>query len=709
MVTVKDQLNNFPRDEALITLTYDFDWEILESLVALDRGRRKGSVVVTDKGCFEKKMETLPEPQPPWLCNSYFLNPACGINGAFHPKVTMTLDAENLLLVIGSHNLTKNGVESNLEITSSAKIPLTEPNLDVLTDIADFLTFTAEHVSGAAKDIIHEFASTILDVNPGTTRYSSSSFLHSFRKPILTQVLEKISPIENVIVMAPTHSSDPQFLRDITEILGKNIIFLVDPFRFSVTKEAKPMYERFEAKRLQCKPHRILHAKLYVFETKAGDWVLYGSPNFTKNALLLDAKTGGNVEAACLIPPSANWNWQQLFGKSVTLSEVNLAELPASEGIATTFVGPTVVEQWGYETLDGKGIILSLGLQDNTIVFVHLCGTAEKIQVTVLNGKIVFTLPANWIGTKYEIIDNNGNFVTFGILNRARIVVSGYEDYHFDEDTLRELYRFMRRLQHNIAVYSTASETSQGELDTVILEEYLRPKPPPREWNPYSGNFKELKPEQFYAETKKKLAKTAKGVLQGITNLRQLISNLDLALESAFYAGLLSGHRALYQVQVAKDFSQFMNVPSGNDSQTLTVSNLDGWRPYSFGSLSGSLIEDWRKIGPVSGIDVSLLFDYWLYFQSIERDAFERRSLDSVIVTNRFYQIWLAFQKLSRERTVKSSCERIWESRLKVLKSTEIQKLGAISLPSNLTELETCLLSTFERCRPRLKPIRQPF
>jgi hypothetical protein len=707
MVTVRNQLNNFPRADALIALTYDFDWEILESLVALDHGRRRGSVVITDKSCFDKKMEILPEPQPPWLCNSYFLNPAFGINGAFHPKVTMTLDAENLLLAMGSYNLTKSGVESNLELTSSAKIPLTEPNLDILQSVADFLTLTSEHVSGAAKDIIQEFASSILEVSHGTTKYTSGLFFHSFNKPILTQVLEKIPSIEYMIVLAPTHSSNPQFLREITDLVGKNITFLIDPFRFSVGKEAKTIYEKFQAKKLNCKPHRNLHAKLYVFETKAGDWVLYGSPNFTENALLLEPKNGGNVETAYLIPPTPNWSWQQLFESSVTLSGINLTELPASEETETNPTIPAIVERWGYETLDGKGIILASGLKDNTIVYVHLCGTAEKIEVLVVNGKIVFEIPPHWKGTKYEVIDYNGHMLTYGIINRVRIVVSGYEERNFDEDTLRELYRFMRRLQQNVTFYGKKGEINQSGLDIVIVDENLRPRPPQRDWNPYSGNFKDTKPDQFYIDTKKKLLKTVEYLLQGHANLRQLMSNLDLALESTFYAGLLTGSRALYQVQVANDFSQWMNLPSGNDTQVLTMNDLDSWHPHLFEPMNGCSIEEWKKNAPKSGIDVSLLFDYWIYFHSVGRHAFERCRLDAVIVTNRYYQIWLAFKKLSAERTVKASIERIIESRLRVLESTEIQKLGEIPCPTNLTDLENCLQSAFERCRPTLKP-RQP-
>lgn len=617
----------------------------------------------------------------------------------------MTIDSENLVLITGSHNLTRNAFESNLEITSLARIPLTEPNLEILQNVADFLTFTSEHISELAKDELKEFASTILDVRPGTTRYSNNSFLHSCNKPILNQVLEMIAPIEKAIIMAPTHSQDPQFLQEITEILGKNLEFIIDPAHFSIEKEAKTNYEKFPAKQIRSKPPRTLHAKLYIFQTKLGDWVLSGSPNFTRRGLLQDAKNGGNVEAAWLVPPSVNWNWKQLFADSVTLSDINLSEIPSSEEKATKKADKITVEQWGYETLDGKGIILAPGINEGRTVFIHFCGTPQKVQTTILNGRIVFEVPPNWPGIKYEILDDNGNIVTFGILNRARIVGSGYEAYHFDHETIRELYRFMRKL-HNASAHSSANERNQRELNAVILEENLRPRGIEREWNPYSGNFRELTPDQFYPETKKELVRTAKNILQGKATIRQLMSNIDLALESTFYAGLLSEEgRSSYQVLVSKDLSQFMNLPSGSDSQILALTKIDDWQPYLLGTLSTSQVDEWRRIGPTSGAEISLLFDFWLYYQTKGRAAFENPRLDLVFVTNRFSQIWQALKRLSPERTVKSTSELLYESRLSVLKSKTVQDLGRLSLPDSITELELCLQSAFEICRSQLKQV----
>jgi len=711
VVSLREQINNFPRDSPLIALTYDFDWEILESLIALDRGRRKGSIVVTDKVCYDKKFDektgAFPDPPPNWAGKSYFLCPASGLKGTFHPKMILAIEAEKLLMVIGSHNLTKRALESNLEITHSTSIPITAPNYEMLHEIAVFLKNICKYVPNLIGDQIQDFADNILDLGDGSVKHTQAKFLHSFKAPILNQALEQLPQIESVVVLAPTHSSNPLFLQKVTELVGEKITFLIDPLRFSIEKQAKEVYEKFEAKRLQCKPYRSLHAKLYIFRTEKGDWTLYGSPNFTENALLMDAAGGGNVEAAILIPPSANWNWKQLFEGVVTLSELNLRELHAAEKPDEEPAKPQIVEGCGYETLDGKGIILAPGMPNGSIVYIHFYGTAERVKTKVESGKIIFTIPPDWTGTKYEIFNENGMLISFGIINRTRISIPKFEEYNLDEDALREFYRFMRKLQNIFPDQRTNEPEKLPEV--VIIDEKLLSKPPKREWNSYSVSFQELSTDQLYSKAKKKLAKTINSLFQGNASLRQLLSSLDLTIESAFYAGLLTGDRKYYPAQVARDLSEIMNLPSGKENQELILDKLENWQPHLSKPLNQPMLNEWKKQGPTSGIDVSLLFNYWLYFQSLPPNAFENRALDAIMVTNRYYQIWKAFEKLTTEKTVKASRERIWDSRIKVLKSKEIQEKAPIPLPSDLKEIETCLQSAFERCIPRLKSPRQLF
>jgi hypothetical protein len=116
MVTVRDQWAAFPLNQPLIATTRDFDWAVINSMVASDRGRRKKSIVIVDSTCHNKTEP--PNPVPPYLGNTYTLWPASGIRGTFHPKIAVALEDDNLMLLVGSHNLTRNGVDYNLEIKS---------------------------------------------------------------------------------------------------------------------------------------------------------------------------------------------------------------------------------------------------------------------------------------------------------------------------------------------------------------------------------------------------------------------------------------------------------------------------------------------------------------------------------------------------------------------------------------------------------------
>ena len=108
------------------------------------------------------------------------------------------------------------------------------------------------------------------------------------------------------------------------------------------------------------------------------------------------------------------------------------------------------------------------------------------------------------------------------------------------------------------------------------------------------------------------------------------------------------------------------------------------------------MILEWQKYGPRLSLETGILFDYWIYFQHVGISAFTGRSLDGVIVTNRFYQIWKSLQYLSKKRMVKASFERIWDNRMEVLNSQRV------NTPAGLEDLEDCLESSFNRCKNRL-------
>jgi len=649
----------------------------------------------------------LPSPPLPYLGNSYFLYPAHGVKGAFHPKVVLGLDEQELLCLVGSHNLTRDGTDSNLEITGLLRIPLTEPHLNLIEGITKFLRGLAECIPSdpIPRDEIRNFGRLIQDVGPGKIEYCSDVFIHSFREPIITQVVDRIPPINRVTILVPTHSSNPAFIREAIDFLGGKALFLIDPSRFSVNETAKKTYERYEVKRLEVSGHRPLHAKLYVFHTDQGDWTLYGSPNFTEAALFKSAEEGGNVEAACLISPSQSWNWEQLFKNPVSLSATEWKELQVYETLEEPQAGELLlVDKWGYETADGKAVIYSPGLPDGTLVRVHLHGLEIILEVKVTNGRLIFGIPPNWSGaTRYEVLDSQGNVLAIGVLNRTGAAIPKLETYELDEVARRRLWYYARRLQKPKPKW-LSWKSERDELRDILIDPQLwKPGQGSGAWSPVSRRLEAVMPENFYSEAKKKLQEVMSiyDEVRVSPNLaapflRHALVALDLLIEGAFYAGLYAKDRKKDLVYLAKDLSKWMNLPSGN--QPLAPLELQSWRPHLCDVLTEVVVREWKEYGPRLSLDIGILFDYWIYFQLEGSHGFDRRSLDAVIVTNRYHQIWVGLRHLAGEKLVNASVERVWDSRADVLCSHQ-----EFDMPSDWVDLEGCLKSAFDKCKHRLR------
>ncbi|MDG6222938.1 MAG: hypothetical protein QCH99_06740 [Candidatus Bathyarchaeota archaeon] len=558
------------------------------------------------------------------------------------------------------------------------------------------------------KNEILNLIDYIKTIEPGKTEQCNHTFLHSFKRPILTQVIEQIPSTNQITIIAPTHSSNSYFIEKTLNLFDKKAMFIIDPSRFSVNVDAKSAYQQFQIKKIETDGHRPLHAKIYIFHTDEGDWTLYGSPNFTEAALTKSAKDGGNVEAACLIPPSANWNWTQLFDKSVGLTEVSWADIHFSEDEEQEKPKEQniLVAKWGYENSIREGIIACPGLQDGTPVRVRLYGLDFMIEAIIKNGKLIFDIPHNWNGaTRYEIFDTQGNLLAIGDLNRTGAVIPKLENYKLDDAARRRLWYFARRLHNPLPKWLTQRKGEDESIDFLINPELMRLGHVSWVWHPVSRRIEATNPEDFYSRSKRRFEDVIAKHKQLTLNsdnigsyLRESLNALDLMIEGTFYASLFSENQKQNLVLLAKDLCEWLNLPCSNRYKPLAVPNIQNWSPHFCNPLSEELIQKWKEYGPLLSLDVGILFNYWIYFELRGIESFDYRGLDAVIVTNKYFQIWEALRHLMGEKIVNASRERVFDSRLDVLTS-----YPKINNPSNIAELEKCLKFAFDRCAPKLQ------
>lgn len=705
MVTVQDQFSNFPNNSQIIATTFNFDYRVIRDLICPRRGVHERSIVLTDQSHFSR------EGTEHDFFNqglSHFVYPAQNVVGAFHPKTAIGIDEGIVKLLVGSHNLTENGTKYNLEITGFYEIPLTEDNSLILNEISIFLQSLVTCIASdtTAQKSILQMISYINDVNPSDMKWKVENqfyFLHSFKKSILEQIIERIPEIKSATICVPTHSEDANSIRELSYSLGGKLKFLVDPKNFSVRKEAKRAYEKFEIEGLEIEDSRNLHAKIYVFHTIKGDWTLYGSPNFTRPALMKSVDKGGNLEAAILLEPSKKWDWKHLFKETVKTTALSWQDLQSSEESTEDEEKPMLrVENWGYETPNNEGVIFSPGLKEGDIVYVHLIGIGKLIEVIVKDGLLRFKVPASWnTDSRYEVLDKDMKVIVKGFLNRSGAAMSELSNVDINDESKIRLWFFVNRLRN---FKPDKYDKVAGDIPFIPLDpESWIDGSGRSSWSPVSGNLAKLGPDQIFNLAKSNFEKVwekyydNKLKIPMTARLRLLIIALDNYMEGAFYAYSISGD-SKYLPRLAKDLAEFFDLPCDKDCRALW--NEEEWKKGYFDKLNEKLIVEWKKTGSKVRLDVSLLFDFWLYFFSEGVrgfQAFDRRPLDVPMNVNRFYQVFQVLRILIGQRKQDASFQRVWDDRLIFLESKkQYQK------PLDFKSFEECIENCSLRVANRL-------
>ena len=151
---------------------------------------------------------------------SYHLELPKDIRGSFHPKVGMGITEKGLLLMVGSHNLTESAFKSNLELTAIESISIVDQHQELLESVAGFLKNLESHTrtSSPSKDLLQSIQFALMDYGSGGSRRTSAFFLHSYERPIIDQVLDKIEDPVGIKVLVPTHSQNDEWVQGFIEM-----------------------------------------------------------------------------------------------------------------------------------------------------------------------------------------------------------------------------------------------------------------------------------------------------------------------------------------------------------------------------------------------------------------------------------------------------------------------------------------------------------
>ena len=230
------------------------------------------------------------------------------VGSFFHPKVFFFYKEKEPISFVGSHNLTLPGLSHNMEISSEINDSAT--NLDILK-------FISSTISDIIKDKENFLIQKLGEIIKSFEEHENENikFLTNRKIPILNQVCDllKKEDFNKLIIFSPFFSKTNEILDVLSRELG------IDEFTFCLQKNNHTLdinelkgLKRIQYQEVKTPDNRRLHFKILHFKGKENEYLVIGSPNFTKSALLKTMK-GGNLETCLLIRGIENIN--QLFNE----------------------------------------------------------------------------------------------------------------------------------------------------------------------------------------------------------------------------------------------------------------------------------------------------------------------------------------------------------------------------------------------------------
>lgn len=243
------------------------------------------------------------------------------MNGAFHPKIYLSLGKKGATLIIGSGNLTPPGVITNAELFGSFDYDhslqndaTNEAHLSLIQAAFSLLKAYHETNPSIAMKPLFQQAETygylIKPVNPAShlqlLHNESASLFHQI-KPLLPMDIQRIHVFtpyfdHKLAVIKQLHRSYPA---------AAITVYLQDQWSNFPRQVTLPdQVECLEVKYTQMKKRRY-HGKLFLFEGTESETLVYGSANCSRPAMLLTRGEGGNAEAVMVenVPRGTIADW----------------------------------------------------------------------------------------------------------------------------------------------------------------------------------------------------------------------------------------------------------------------------------------------------------------------------------------------------------------------------------------------------------------
>jgi hypothetical protein len=253
--------------------------------------------------------------------------------GAFHPKTYLLVRASDATLIVGSGNLTRDGIDGGHEVFTSFSTNR-EADMPSLRAWAGWMSRVVQAHDDA---LLRERWAALRDVCPWMLgNNEGTAFLVNDERGLLEQLTDRLpGTVSELHVTAPFFDRHARALADLITVTDPELVTLYAGAGMKVDglSLAAVLANAWSVRVLSYEPRTFVHAKLIGAISNNGQGtLLVGSPNLSQSALTLTStEKHGNSEAAVIRHGSADQLRAVFNGSGLKLVDRPLSSLNALE------------------------------------------------------------------------------------------------------------------------------------------------------------------------------------------------------------------------------------------------------------------------------------------------------------------------------------------------------------------------------------------
>lgn len=251
---------------------------------------------------------------------------------AFHPKSYLSVSPGRAFLLVGSGNLSAGGLDDGREVFTAFRSGEPDGDHALATWLGWIRRIVQRQDDPVLDDRLADLESRLVTITTAT-REPRSTLLHNLDTPLLPQLTGLLAaeggmPVDELLLEAPFYDAGVVAMTQLmTELNPRRVVVYVTG---STSVDGKALRQALTGREVivrALRPDRFTHAKLVGVVSGSHGWLLSGSANLSRAALLFAAGRGGNIELGVVTRLSAGQTRSRFVPADATATDRALETL----------------------------------------------------------------------------------------------------------------------------------------------------------------------------------------------------------------------------------------------------------------------------------------------------------------------------------------------------------------------------------------------